>query len=60
MLSQDLETIRAMMQTLPDGNMEGVRNTVREIIATNPGAREVLLNAPRTLEAIGLDVALVQ
>jgi hypothetical protein len=59
MLSCDLETFRAMVGTLPVGGVEGVQNTVREIIANNAGACTTLRNEPQKLEALGLDVRAV-
>jgi hypothetical protein len=60
MLTQDIETIRAIIKTLPAGGVEGVRSTVREIINKNPGVREVLGNEPQKLAAIGIDVRAVE
>jgi len=59
MVSQDVETIRAMMKELDAGVIELVQNTVREIISKNPGARDVLLNEPEKLDAIGMNIRAV-
>jgi hypothetical protein len=56
MLSQDVETIRLIMDTLPAKGVEEVQSTVREIIAENPGARELLRNQPEKLDTIRLSV----
>jgi hypothetical protein len=58
-LSEDLETIRSVVQTLDAGRREAVQTTVLHIVDQYPEAREVLRQQPQKLEALGLGIGAV-
>ena len=60
LLSQGADTIRVLLQVLPDGVLDQVQNGVRQIIANNRGAREKLRTESEKLSAIGLDLSVLQ